>query len=463
VQRLQTDYLVIGSGAISMAFVDTMLEQSDATFIIVDRHHMPGGHWNDAYPFVRLHQPSALYGVESTELGSGTIDNSGPNAGHYELASGSEISAYFEKVMSERLLKSGRVQYFPMHNYQGNSRFTSLLSTDTYQVDIKKRLVDGTFFNTSVPSTHSRKFTVDEGVVCVAPNELPKLASQYKHFAVLGGGKTAMDAAVWLITHGAKPESLSWVCPRASWLINRATTQPGKSFFKKTAASVAKQYEAMLDATSINDLFLRLEKAGNMLRIDQTVMPSMYHYATISTGEAAQLASIHNVIRNEKVKNISISNILMQSGEKHLMPDKTLYIDCTATAAVFTGERTYPVFQDERILLQAVYAPLVTYSAAIIAFVEANFNDDKQKNKLCAPVELADTPAQWIVSTLQNMGNQNSWNQEPKLRAWINQCRLNPSHQAFRENAMADPENATLMKNVGKMIMPAIMNAKTLR
>ena len=27
--------------------------------------HRPGGHWNDAYPFVRLHQPAAFYGVNS--------------------------------------------------------------------------------------------------------------------------------------------------------------------------------------------------------------------------------------------------------------------------------------------------------------------------------------------------------------------------------------------------------------
>ena len=70
----------------SMSFVDTMLDESDASFLMVDRHHMPGGHWNDAYSFVRLHQPSAFYGVSSTELGSNRIDQSGPNKGMYELA-----------------------------------------------------------------------------------------------------------------------------------------------------------------------------------------------------------------------------------------------------------------------------------------------------------------------------------------------------------------------------------------
>ena len=31
--------------------------------LVVDRRAKPGGHWNDAYDFVRLHQPSLYYGV----------------------------------------------------------------------------------------------------------------------------------------------------------------------------------------------------------------------------------------------------------------------------------------------------------------------------------------------------------------------------------------------------------------
>src|SRR3954453_14674731 len=51
-----------------MAFTDTLVSETDAQVVIVDRQHRPGGHWNRAYPFVRLHQPSAFYGVGSREL-----------------------------------------------------------------------------------------------------------------------------------------------------------------------------------------------------------------------------------------------------------------------------------------------------------------------------------------------------------------------------------------------------------
>ena len=45
--------------------------------ISISRRASPGGHWNDAYPFVSLHQPSAFYGVGSLELGTGRTDTAG--------------------------------------------------------------------------------------------------------------------------------------------------------------------------------------------------------------------------------------------------------------------------------------------------------------------------------------------------------------------------------------------------
>lgn len=89
-----TDYLVVGAGALGMAFVDALLDRTDAHVVMVDRRPGPGGHWLDAYPFVRLHQPSRYYGVDSAPLGSDRIDADGPEAGFWERASGAEICAY---------------------------------------------------------------------------------------------------------------------------------------------------------------------------------------------------------------------------------------------------------------------------------------------------------------------------------------------------------------------------------
>src|SRR4051812_10605412 len=102
-----------------MAFVDALVADTDADVILVDRRHAPGGHWLDAYPFVRLHQPSANYGVSSRTLGDDRIDEHGPNAGFYERASAPEICDYYRKVLEDTLLPSGQVRFLGMTEHLG--------------------------------------------------------------------------------------------------------------------------------------------------------------------------------------------------------------------------------------------------------------------------------------------------------------------------------------------------------
>ena len=89
---------------------------------------------------MRLHQPSAWYGVASRELASGEKDKVGLNAGLYSMASGAEVLAHFDQVMQQRFLPSGRVRYFPMCNYEvgsdGEHRFTSVVSGENRVVDL---------------------------------------------------------------------------------------------------------------------------------------------------------------------------------------------------------------------------------------------------------------------------------------------------------------------------------------
>lgn len=56
---VNTDYLVVGAGATGLAFVDALAAAADVEVTLVDRQPAPGGHWLHAYPFIRLHTPSA--------------------------------------------------------------------------------------------------------------------------------------------------------------------------------------------------------------------------------------------------------------------------------------------------------------------------------------------------------------------------------------------------------------------
>ena len=108
-----------------MAFADVLLTESEATVIIIDKYHQPGGHWNVAYPFVRLHQPSSFYGVSSAELSKNKKDEVGFNKGLYDLASGAAVLAYFDDIMRHQLLPTGRIKNFPKCIYNGDKTFTT--------------------------------------------------------------------------------------------------------------------------------------------------------------------------------------------------------------------------------------------------------------------------------------------------------------------------------------------------
>jgi cation diffusion facilitator CzcD-associated flavoprotein CzcO len=51
---IETDYLIVGAGAVGMAFADSLLHETEATMVMADRRHRPGGHWNDAYTVERI-------------------------------------------------------------------------------------------------------------------------------------------------------------------------------------------------------------------------------------------------------------------------------------------------------------------------------------------------------------------------------------------------------------------------
>ncbi len=228
--EIVTDYLVIGAGAAGMAFTDALIAESDADVVMVDRRHRPGGHWNDAYPFVRLHQPSPFYGVNSRVLGNDAIDEVGPNAGLYERASAAEICDYFSRVLDETLVPSGRVRFFGMSDYvgeqSGDHQFVSRLTGEPTTVRVRRKIVDATYLETPIPSTHTPSFTVDPEARFIPVNGLVALTEPARGYTVIGAGKTAMDACTWLLDNGVAPDAIRWIRPRDAWLIDRAYNQP---------------------------------------------------------------------------------------------------------------------------------------------------------------------------------------------------------------------------------------------
>jgi NAD(P)-binding Rossmann-like domain len=449
-EPIETDYFVVGAGAAAMAFVDTLLSESDAKIVMVDRRHRPGGHWNDAYAFVGLHQPSAFYGVNSRELGAWTKDESGLNAGMYSLASGAEVLSYFDQVMQQRFLPSGRVAWFPMSEYSGQSDgahcFTSLLNGDARQVIPRKALVNATHARTSVPSTHPPKYTVAAGVACVPLNRLPEIRRPHACFTVVGSGKTGMDACLWLLQNGAEPARIRWIMPRDAWLMNRAHSQPGAENFTRTIGSGVEQFEAVAAAHSISDLFSRLEEREILLRIDRNVEPTTYRCAVVSQAELAQLRRIEDIVRLGRVQALEPTRIVMERGALAADPD-TLYVDCSATA-IHTPP-SIPIFQESCINLLMVRLCQPLFSAALIAYVESHAPDMAEKNALCVPVPSPEYPIDWLRMWAATIANATRWRQHPGLAAWLPQCRLNSLNAVMRGVKPDDVAKFALLRENG--------------
>jgi hypothetical protein len=435
IRRDSTDYLIVGSGAVGLAFADTLLDEDpDCHVTFVDRHDKPGGHWNDAYGFVALHQPSATYGVNSMEFASEQIDTHGPNKGFYALASGTEVLAYFEKVMNLRLLPTGRVTYHRLSEYRGRTdtgqvRIASILSHEETHLQVRRKVVDATFYQTSVPSTHTRNFSTADGVRVVPPGELPMLWKARGrlpgHYVVLGAGKTAMDTVVWLIQSRVHPDSISWVRPRESWLWNRKYVQPGEDFFEAVIEMQIAMLGAAGRASDSAELMRLLGEEDYYLRIDPDREPTMFHYAVISEGEIALLRRVKNVLRQGRVVSIDEGLLHFADGSDARVPGNSLFIDCTATAVPFSlRDKQGPIFRGDTIVLQPLHVPLVVFSAAVAAYLEARRDDDETRNALATPAPLTDTPATFAYAQMVSMMNRGAWSRQPDIMAFLSRSRL---------------------------------------
>jgi hypothetical protein len=456
VRHFETDYLVVGAGASGMAFVDTLIaEDPDVDVILVDRRHRPGGHWLDAYPFVRLHQPSANYGVNSRRLGHDRIDETGPNAGFYERATAAEICDHFGRALDD-LVGAGRVRFLGTSDYRGQDgeghHVVSLLTGDACTIGVRRKFVDATYVESSIPSRHTPGFDIDAGARVIPPNDLVDLPAPASAFTVLGAGKTAADTCNWLLDCGVDPGAIRWIRPRDPWTFNREFMQPLElvgAYMQLQARWVAASAEARDGA----DFAHRLEDAGVFVRIDPSVEPTMFRGATISPREIQALRTIERVVLGTKVRRITTTEIVTDHGSFPTVPGE-VHIDCTAHGVPSTATR--PVFEPGRITLQYVTVGIVPLSAATVAAVEAHRDDDATKNRLCPPLSFSGDVADILSVARDGMAGLMARGSEPDLAAWHDACRLNPAKGATEH--LDEPRVTDAFASMGANIGAAMEN-----
>ncbi len=451
---ISTDYLIVGAGASGLAFADTLLsEEPEAEVTLVDRRAGPGGHWLDAYPFVRLHTPSAYYGVNSLALGEDRIDESGENAGFYERATGAEVRDYFAEVAT-RLTQTGRFRLLTGHEHLGpqekKAQVRDLSTGAVEDVDVRRKLIDARYLEVSIPATHEPSFDVAADARAIPVNDLPAAAGPGNRYTVLGSGKTAVDACIWLLDNDVPPDRIRWVRPREHWFHHRRHYQ-ALDLVGDTMEGISLDAEAGAQAADLEDLFDRLEASGRLIRLDPSADATMYRITMLSPAEIDALREIEDVVRLGRVRRVDRDRLVLEQGEVDTGAD-VIHVDCTAHG--LSDAAATPVFEDGRIVLQQIRQNSPAFNAALIAFVETNRDEDAEKNRLCPPNPYPSSVGDWPGLSRRTWQAEQRWLQEPDVAGWVAESRLNLL-RALPDHA-AEPRVAAAVERFLTHVGPAI-------
>jgi hypothetical protein len=364
-----------------MAFTDHIIHHDPtATVAVVDRRAQPGGHWVDAYPYVRLHQPAIFYGVGSMPLGSGGRD----------LASKPVILDYYGAVQNA-LEATGRCHFLLEHSYEGEGRCRSLTDpTQVVTLSPRRRLVDTVYIEVSVPSTRPPPFPVAPKCTVVPLNVLETLDQKWQRYVVIGAGKTGMDAILQLLSLGVEADRITWIVSRDPWLIIREQIWPAA-----LARSVGAQARVLSRSRTWQDIYTGFEGLGIFARIWPGREATCFRCATLNTQEIEQVRRVEHVVRMGHVQRIDADAILLDEGTLPTGPD-VLHVDCTAQGLPSWPPR--PIFEPHRITLQTVAFCQPAASAALVAVAELSLPDDEARNEALLSVLPPSRPEDFLSS-----------------------------------------------------------------
>jgi hypothetical protein len=285
-------------------------------------------------------------------------------------------------------------------------------------------------------------------------NKLTRITQPHSGFVIIGGGKTGIDACLWLLENKVDPDKITWIVSRDAWLLDRENTQPTPDFFESSIGNIAAQFEAIAQSESIPDLFNKQEAAGVLLRIDPTVQPKMFHGATVSQLELKALRKIKQVVRQGRVQHIGLDSITLASGTIPTTKDH-VHVDCSASA--ISNLEIKPVFTGNTITPQTVRSYQPVFSASFIAHIEAKYSDEQEMNEICTVVPLPNHDTDWIKMLAVFMMNQFRWSQDKELRKWLLYNRLDGFSQLMYKIDKEDEVKQAIIKRMRENMMPAVM------
>jgi hypothetical protein len=129
-------------------------------------------------------------------------------------------------------------------------------------------------------------------------------------------------------------------------------------------------------------------------------------------------------VRLGHIDHVTSREIVLGGGSVPLAPG-SLVVHCAASGLAYPP--LVPLWEPDTIRVQTVRAGFPCFNAALVGYVEATRDDDRERNRLCPPNTLPDTLASWTRMQVRGALAAQTYGAEPDIAAWTNGCALNPA------------------------------------
>jgi hypothetical protein len=328
------DLCVVGAGyaGLNAAIVASQYLPGTARVLVLDKHQQAGGMWNDAYSYVRLHQPYQMF----------TVGNIAWSLGRERsyLATRDEVAAHLRHcldVISERLDVDARWGWECLdHTEHGSSVVVTARGPDgEVRTVTAERFIDATGFDIEsidplpVASRHVRS---------IAPRELEDSGLMSDDHTepvwVIGSGKTAMDTIV-AVARANPARRIGMVTGTGTYFLNHDLVNAnglkrwtGGVRYNAIFAGAAKRFDGT-NAAEVSEwcrMWCGTSPLGNPA-------PTHLLFALQSEDETATVTTgVSEVIRDhlaDVVDDDSGPVMLLRTGARHSIPSGSWVINCT--------------------------------------------------------------------------------------------------------------------------------------
>jgi cation diffusion facilitator CzcD-associated flavoprotein CzcO len=329
---------IVGAGiaGLNAAFVATRYLSRDSRVLLLDRHERPGGMWNDAYSYVRLHQPYSFFTA-------GNIPWSlTEKRGH--LASGEEVRTHLRhclQVISQGLDIDVRWGWEYLSRTEEPERVT-IFARDPggcKHTFTARRLINAAGFNISVnpPLALSSKQVRSTTPHLLARDGLFTPGDDAPVW-VIGSGKTAMDT-VQALTEVRPQGTISLIAGSGTYFFDRDTLYPTgfRRWWGGTPVStMSAQAARRFNGTNVEEVSRWAQS-----HYTTSPIPSPIHNvgALLTRAEANVVRTGARQILKDHLIDVEDSDggptMVLRSGSRISIPEGSWVVNCTG----FLGPR----------------------------------------------------------------------------------------------------------------------------